>query len=193
MNRTILVALAFPALAACLYTTTTTVLDACRLEASIETTGVVQPGDSVAIAAHPLTADFDTLVLVDGIEADAFVDRADCSVCDACIADAGCDPCGDCEECEISCSTCVEHVTFVVPDVAGTVPVALINSYGSADMELSVLGDTGVEDTDTGVEDTDTGVEDTDTGVGDTAAGDTADSDTAALDTDPADTDTATP
>jgi hypothetical protein len=192
--RVVLSVLLAPLVIAGCAQTISTIVATCSLDATLET-GAAAPGDEVGVLGGPLTSDFDTVILVDGVQAEVTaVDRNDCGECDLCVVDGGCNACGECTICDDVCATCVEAARFIVPDVPGGVhDVVLINSYGTTEgLQLDVLGDTDGGDTDTGAPDTDTGLEDTDTGAVDSDTG-VIDTDTAVIDTDTAviDTDTA--
>jgi len=127
-------------------------------------------GDSVTLTGTPYTSVYDSAVYVSDVRATVTdVDRDNCAACDSCRTNAGCTECGDCDVCDQECTvSCVETVTFTVPDVAGGVHgVQLFNGHGQSHVvELTVLGTSPVDDTgdgDTGAADTgsDTGGPDT--------------------------------
>lgn len=110
-------------------------IDYCALDGTLDvSTG--EPGTEVVFQGGPVTDVQDTLVRVGGESAlVANVAREDCTFCDACINEAGCDPCGTaCSACTELCATCVQSVTFVIPEVdPGPTTVVIQNLWGSTD------------------------------------------------------------
>jgi len=154
------------------------------------------PGDVVVLSGGPMSAAFDTLVRVGGVEATIdTIDREGCLDCDSCRAAEDCRTCGECEDCTSECEDCVETLRFVVPDAPpGAAPIVVFNQHGtSAAIPFTVLGespdtdDSDTGDTDDSDTDTDSDTDDTDTGDPDT---DDSDTDTGDPDTDDSDTDT---
>jgi hypothetical protein len=92
------------------------------------------PGDIVSATGRPLTADFDTVVRVGGVEAAILlVDREECEACDICRSEAGCNQCVTCATCAETCAVCAEQVQFEVPSVdPGDAPVLVANGYGAS-------------------------------------------------------------
>lgn len=116
-------------------------------------------GDTITLTGRPMTDAPDTEVRLGGERALVLsVDRNDCTLCDECIVAAECSPCGTCDACAIACESCVQTVTFNVPEVSdGERPVVLINAYGStaplgfevvplADLDTDTPGDTDDSD-----------------------------------------------
>lgn len=178
--------LALLLLAACL-DETALVTSTCSLGVPVLSTTEAAPGDQVTVTVAPLTAAWDTAITVGPARA-TVVDlaREGCDTCDTCRATEGCSQCGECSACETDCATCVETVTFLVPEVAaGTWPVEIVNEFGRSErvnLTVTASGDTG----DTG----DTGPADT----GDTAdTADTSDTSDTSDSGDTADTATSTP
>jgi hypothetical protein len=118
-----------------------------------------------------MTESWDTTVGVGSVAATGVsVDRAECDACDTCREEQECNVCGTCTACADDCASCVESVSFVVPDLApGTYGVVVTNLHAA-----SVAVDLTVTSPDTGGTDTgDTGAGDSgDTGAAD--SGDTA-------------------
>jgi hypothetical protein len=113
------------------------------------------PGDTVTLLGGPVTDPEDTTVLVGGTSATLVdVSRDECTLCDACESAANCTGCDDCLVCKDSCDTCVQRVSFVVPEVTpGNQSLVVINSWGSStDLVLAVAAppaDTDTTDSDT--------------------------------------------
>ncbi len=162
------------------------------------------PGTVITATGTPFSTANDTQVRVGGVAASVTVlERDGCAVCDECRIST-CESCYACTDCDLSCASCVETLTFVVPVVsAGAQSVVITNAYGASEpVAFTVLStdadtDSDLPDTDSGVPlDTDppetdvpdTGATDTDTDAPDT---DTDSSDTDAVDTDTSDTDLA--
>jgi len=112
-------------------TETAAELPTCELQvtAPAET---VSTADSVTVVGRPFTNLLDTSVRFEGSEAPVTnVDREDCTLCDPCRESAGCTVCETCEACTASCETCIETVTFDVPELAtGKYTVVFRNRYG---------------------------------------------------------------
>lgn len=142
--------LAFGASCSLFTTAATTTTPACVISATLSADHAAV-GEMVMITGGPYTDASDTRVLVDGTAAQITVDRAQCDACDTCTAgETNCD-CGDCSVCVSACSTCLQTVGFIVPNVAdGVQSVALIDRHGASEvLYLTVSGGTSDTDTDT--------------------------------------------
>ncbi|MCP4807179.1 MAG: hypothetical protein GY913_26200 [Proteobacteria bacterium] len=146
----------FLLLLACTETTTTT-LPTCSVELVTATPESALPGDEVVLAASPVTVDYDTALSLAGARAEIVsVDRTGCDSCDTCLTDAECGTCAtDCDACDALCdATCVETITFIVPDVeSGVTTIELFNTHGGSNrLSFEVLGtsDSGDTGTDSG-------------------------------------------
>lgn len=151
--------------------------DVC-LVTGVPTPDVAAPGDVVVLDGAPYSEDYDTIVRVGGVGALAVdVTREACSACDACRASEGCRTCGTCEGCDADCDTCVQTLSFTVPDVpAGDAPIVVFNRHGtSAPVPFTVVAGPDTDLPDTGMIDT------ADTDPVDTAPPDTADTADSAL------------
>jgi len=134
--------------------TTYTANELCDVLLTTATPTAASPGDTVILAATPLTTDYDTALFVGGVRAQiTSVDRSDdCDICDACREEYECLTCGDCDDCDAQCDAeCVETVTFVVPEVApGETIVQIYNAFGgSQPLSLEIL-EAGSSTDDTG-------------------------------------------
>lgn len=108
----------------------------CDLDLELEVESAT-PGTEVTAGGRPLTQALDTIVRVDGVEAEVVsVDRSEigCLACDECYVSAGCTGCEECAACADACGDCVQSVTFQVPEstAAGTAEVTVINAYGTS-------------------------------------------------------------
>ena len=92
------------------------------------------PGETVVATTGPLTESWDTTVFVGSTPATGVVvTRQDCDACDECVNAAECNVCGECNECVSDCSTCIETVTFTVPEGAlGATTVTPTNLHASS-------------------------------------------------------------
>jgi hypothetical protein len=122
MKRLVLVAL----VAAC-DTRAVSVDERCRVTVDASALGPVEPLQEVTLPARPMSTPWDTRARLGGLDAQVTaVARTDCLVCDSCRADAGCDACDTCAACTDSCATCVETLTFVVPETIASGPADLL-------------------------------------------------------------------
>lgn len=119
-------------------TTTTTPARTCSLDTPTLVPSSAMPGDQVVVTAQPLTEVWDTAVTVGSARAELVeVDRSTCDDCDDCRDTGGCSTCDDCEPCDVACDTCVQSLTFVVPDLAaGEWPVEIVNRHGRSERVL---------------------------------------------------------
>ena len=128
------------------------------------------PGATIIATGNAYTEVHDTVVTVGGEAASVLdVERADCDACDECRVNAGCTSCDDCDDCASDCLTCVETVSFAVPDLpTGAYPVTVTNLHGqSANAAFAVTAAPVTDDTgDTG----DTGDAENTEDTGDTSA-----------------------
>jgi hypothetical protein len=102
--------------------------DACELTAHLAP-GIAAPGEVVTLLGGPLTAPYDSLVLVDGVSAEVLeVDRSDgCLDCDTCRSETL-----SCGGCPVECEDCIETLTFVTPELEpGETSLVLTNAYGT--------------------------------------------------------------
>ena len=172
--------------------------DACDISGTlVPTSGLA--GDTVRVSGGPFTTTWDTIIQVDGAQAEILDisfdgDCTDCLICkDSEI---------DCTQCDEECVSCVESIGFIVPNVSsGDVSVVLTNAYGSTgSIPFQVVGNPTFDTQDSGKTlPLETGVPHTgisETGPLDTGVADTGATDTGAVDTGPTDTgvvDTAAP
>ena len=117
----------------------------CELEAELTPAAAVV-GEAVVAEGRQFTTVLDTVVTVGGASAMVVaVERTDCDTCDSCRADSrsNCTLCGTCEACEEACATCVEALTFEVPEQEpGSAPVQITNGYGASfPIAFEVLAD----------------------------------------------------
>lgn len=121
----------------------------CSVSIAVEGDGLVAPGAVVTLVGTPFTRVNDTAVRVDGVPATITeVVREGCEACDSCAA-ATCSPCTSCPDCDDECTTCVERVRFVVPEVPlGDRAVVLVNAYGTSDPAFLIVGASDTDDTD---------------------------------------------
>ena len=162
-------------------TSTTVVSERCDVTLDQAEPAIAGPQETVVLYGSPFTEAYDTVVFVGTTAAEVESAERDCDECDECREEALCTECDDCDDCATECNTCLETVTFLVPDVEdGETKITLLNAHGRS----NELAFTVFTEIDTG---TDT-AGDTATDTADTAAhGDTAtSSDTAATNGDTA-------
>ncbi|MDP2313467.1 MAG: hypothetical protein Q8P41_11220 [Pseudomonadota bacterium] len=118
--------------------TTITSDPTCAIELPTLSTTTAAPGESIVLTTTPLTEVWDTVVTVGSLTAEIVeVDRSTCDDCDDCRDTGGCASCGECDACTTACDTCVETLTFIVPDLAaGEWPVELVNRHGRSESVL---------------------------------------------------------
>ena len=100
------------------------------------------PGEVVIAYTRPLTEVWDTAITVGAARAELVdLDRSTCDACDDCRVTEECSSCEACDSCEDTCASCVESVSFLVPDVAeGDWSVEIVNRHGRSDRAaLTVL------------------------------------------------------
>ena len=119
------------------------VLEQCELDLALDTDSAMV-GDTVTAVGRPITAEIDTAVRIDGLNAPLVdVDRPQpaCEGCDACRVAAECEVCEQCSICAPLCEECIEVVAFEVPELdAGEYAVTVVNSYGvSPPMPLQIV------------------------------------------------------
>jgi len=120
----------------------------CELRKPVLAPAEARPGETVVATTGPLTAAFDTAVSVGGTAAKVTaLDRTTCDECDTCRDAADCSSCDECTSCATECSTCVETVSFTVPDLApGATTVTVTNLHAAsraAALTVSAAADTG--------------------------------------------------
>ncbi len=130
---------------ACINSVITVDYKTCPMAIELDITEAL-PGEVVTITGD-MSEDFDTSIRVGGANV-AVVDftRDECADCDSCRIFADCNECEACADCTATCASCVQTVTFIVPDVdAGQTAVVLANRYGTSDsVPFTVLAvDTG--------------------------------------------------
>lgn len=115
-------------------TTTSSVSQTCDLSTPVLTPASALPGATVVASTGPLTESWDTSVAFVGAAASqVVVGRDACEDCDSCRAAAVCNVCGECADCAIECSTCIETVSFAVPDVpAGSTTLTITNLHAAS-------------------------------------------------------------
>lgn len=137
-------------------TATTTEFHQCELDFQLSL-AEGPPQTVVRAVGARLTQPYDTVVQFDGTNATVLdIERVDCSACDACVLEAvdaeACDPCGTCTECDSFCASCVETVSFEVPDIEeGPARVVILNRFGQSGPEPFFVT-AGAGDTDTDVD-----------------------------------------
>ncbi|MDP2309483.1 MAG: hypothetical protein Q8P18_25905 [Pseudomonadota bacterium] len=119
-------------------TATSTSYKTCSLNTPALAPASAMPGEQVVLTAQPLTEVWDTAVTVGAARAELVeVDRSTCDDCDDCRDTGGCSSCDDCEDCATPCDTCVQTLTFIVPDLgAGEWPVEIVNRHGRSERVL---------------------------------------------------------
>jgi ferredoxin len=112
-------------------TETTTDLVTCELALNAPDEDLIA-AETIVVSGGPFTAILDSSVRFDQHDAEILsVDRDDCTLCYSCREQALCSTCDTCETCDLSCETCVETMTLVIPDLpTGTYNVTARNSYG---------------------------------------------------------------
>lgn len=121
----------------------------CTVTVDASALGPVAPSEPVTVAARPMSTRWDTRARLGGVDAEVTeVTRTDCLVCDSCKADAGCDACDTCDACDDACASCLETLTFVVPDSLAPGPADLLvfNRSGASDpvrLTVAPAPDTG--------------------------------------------------
>ncbi len=139
-------------------TTSSSLSLTCDLSTPVFTPAEAAPGATVVAATGPLTESWDTTVSVGSTPATGVVvARQDCDACDECFSAAECNVCGECDDCIADCATCVETVSFTVPDVAlGSTSVTITNLHAASAptafvvVEADTGGDTASDTGDTG-------------------------------------------
>lgn len=129
-------------------TTSSTVSPHCALDKPVLAPSEAAPGATVVATTGPLTTVYDTQVSVGTASAAVLdVDRSTCDACDTCREAAGCTSCDECTACADDCATCVQTVSFVVPDVApGATPVTVTNIHAvspAGTLTVTAATDTG--------------------------------------------------
>lgn len=93
------------------------------------------PGATVDAIGRPMSDVLDTVVSIDGVDAEV-VDVSlpeSCEACETCKTDAECGVCETCEACASECATCAPTARFIVPDLAaGDVGIVVANRYGTS-------------------------------------------------------------
>jgi hypothetical protein len=107
----------------------------CALHTPTLVPSSAMPGEQIVVTTQPLTEAWDTAVTVGSARAELVaIDRSTCDDCDDCRDTGGCSTCDECEECDTPCDTCVQTLTFVVPDLgAGEWPVEIVNRHGRSE------------------------------------------------------------
>lgn len=136
-------------------TTSSSLSLTCDLSAPAFAPPEAAPGETVVATTGPLTETWDTTVSVGSTPATGVVvARQDCDACDECVSAAECNVCLECDDCIADCATCVETVSFTVPDVAlGATTVTITNLHASSAPVAFVVVEAGAdtgEGTDTG-------------------------------------------
>lgn len=116
---------------------TTEVSTATRCDIEIESISpeILIAGESATIVAYPLTETWDSLVELNGVEADvSALNKDNCEACEECRITYECTECGYCSDCQDSCLECTHSLDVIVPqDISGQVQVVIFNAHGSSD------------------------------------------------------------
>ena len=105
----------------------TTDAKTCALHTPTLVPSSAMPGEQIVVTTQPLTETWDTAVTVGSARAELVtIDRSTCE---------------DCEACDTPCDTCVQTLTFVVPELgAGEWPVEIVNRHGRSErVSLTVV------------------------------------------------------
>ena len=133
-------------------TTSSSLSLTCDLSTPVLAPAAAAPGETVVATTGPLTESWDTTVSVGSVAASGVVvARQECDACDECVSAAECNVCLECDDCIADCATCVETVTFTVPDAAlGATTVTITNLHAASAPVAFVVVEPGSDTGDTG-------------------------------------------
>ena len=143
LNRYLYTALLF-----CLGCETTEVSTSTRCIIDVPAiTNTLYFGQPATIQAYPLTEKWDTLVELNGTEAEVTaVTKDECEECEECRDINACTDCDYCSACTESCQLCEHSVTIIVPMEIATEPQLVItNAHGTSDPQTVFIEDVSDE------------------------------------------------